>query len=426
MAVETSGKSVYDDDFDEEDGPAIFKRSKPMARQNPLNPEVKKPSSQRHEGQSGRPVSDIPSSNGQNSSSQKGKMVTSSRASPVKSSAATPKASTSSIKASPEKSSIVNLKASNSLEGHAKHSSEQNRSTSVKEEKKYSVESNDSEDSEDDKPLSARLKGNSNYAQKGLSKAVPMTSLSPMSKTAVKKSPEESDDEVPLSSRFPMRSNVVTSSSKPYDSDQKKPLASKIQQNGSTSRDKQQKSSLVTNKRPLDNANSSGQSSVKKTKLSDISAPMKIKQLSVKVDLKADDDDHIPIAQRMKKTPMSDNKSSAKQKSVKVVSSSFKKTTKSSKKVLKNSKYIKSTKMIPSSGDGQKKWTTLVHSGVIFPPPYQRHGVKMLYNGKPVDLTPDQEEVSIFLSSSISSSLSHPPSLSLTYIYLTSFLVSFQ
>ncbi|KAJ8429344.1 hypothetical protein Cgig2_008791 [Carnegiea gigantea] len=44
------------------------------------------------------------------------------------------------------------------------------------------------------------------------------------------------------------------------------------------------------------------------------------------------------------------------------------------------------------SGD-QQKWTTLVHNGFIFPPPYKPHGVKMLYDGEPVDLSPDQEEV---------------------------------
>ncbi|CAI5526735.1 unnamed protein product [Closterium sp. Naga37s-1] len=43
--------------------------------------------------------------------------------------------------------------------------------------------------------------------------------------------------------------------------------------------------------------------------------------------------------------------------------------------------------------DNSVKWKTLSHNGVIFPPPYTPHGVKMLYNGKPVDLTPAQEEV---------------------------------
>ncbi len=36
-------------------------------------------------------------------------------------------------------------------------------------------------------------------------------------------------------------------------------------------------------------------------------------------------------------------------------------------------------------------WKKLSHNGVLFPPEYEPHGVKMLYDGKPVDLTPEQE-----------------------------------
>ena len=43
--------------------------------------------------------------------------------------------------------------------------------------------------------------------------------------------------------------------------------------------------------------------------------------------------------------------------------------------------------------DKSLKWETLEHSGVLFPPDYTPHGVKMLYDGMPVDLTPEQEEV---------------------------------
>ncbi|KAI0288507.1 hypothetical protein BC826DRAFT_1037325 [Russula brevipes] len=48
--------------------------------------------------------------------------------------------------------------------------------------------------------------------------------------------------------------------------------------------------------------------------------------------------------------------------------------------------------------DGTQKWTTLEHNGVIFPPPYQPlpSHVKMKYNGKPVDLPPESEEVAGF------------------------------
>jgi DNA topoisomerase-1 len=43
-------------------------------------------------------------------------------------------------------------------------------------------------------------------------------------------------------------------------------------------------------------------------------------------------------------------------------------------------------------------WDTLVHAGVLFPPEYVPHNVKMLYDGVPVDLTPEQEEVATFFA----------------------------
>ena len=41
----------------------------------------------------------------------------------------------------------------------------------------------------------------------------------------------------------------------------------------------------------------------------------------------------------------------------------------------------------------QKKWKTLKHNGVLFPSEYKPHGVKLKYNGKPVLLTTEQEEM---------------------------------
>lgn len=38
------------------------------------------------------------------------------------------------------------------------------------------------------------------------------------------------------------------------------------------------------------------------------------------------------------------------------------------------------------------QWVTMEHSGVSFPEPYTPHGIKMKYDGQPVDLTPLQEE----------------------------------
>ncbi|KAJ9672975.1 hypothetical protein PVL29_026302 [Vitis rotundifolia] len=240
-------------------------------------------------------------------------------------------------------------------------------------------------DSEDDKPLSVRLssglpKGKGSSYNVGLGRG---------GVGGVKKEEDDDDDDkIPLSSKFQLKSA------------EKKPLPLKVNQNGGT--DKRDKSPTVLNKkRPLDGVNSSlGQSSlVKKPKISGQSAqPFKVTQATAKAEPKVedDDDDDMPISQRMKKSGASSGNKPvpAKQKVTKVVSStSFKKTNDNkSKKMEKNSKYSKSTKVPPSSGEGQK-WTTLVHNGVIFPPPYKPHGVKMLYKGKPVDLTPEQEEV---------------------------------
>lgn len=38
-------------------------------------------------------------------------------------------------------------------------------------------------------------------------------------------------------------------------------------------------------------------------------------------------------------------------------------------------------------------WESLQHMGVLFPPAYEPHGVKMRYDNQPVDLSPAEEEV---------------------------------
>lgn len=52
----------------------------------------------------------------------------------------------------------------------------------------------------------------------------------------------------------------------------------------------------------------------------------------------------------------------------------------------------------PTKGDGTIKWTTLEHNGVVFPPPYEPlpGHVKLKYDGVPVTLHPEAEEVAVF------------------------------
>jgi DNA topoisomerase-1 len=49
-------------------------------------------------------------------------------------------------------------------------------------------------------------------------------------------------------------------------------------------------------------------------------------------------------------------------------------------------------------GDDGVRWTSLAHYGVLFPPEYIPHGIQMKYDGKPVTLTPEAEEVASFFA----------------------------
>ena len=59
----------------------------------------------------------------------------------------------------------------------------------------------------------------------------------------------------------------------------------------------------------------------------------------------------------------------------------------------------------PMKGDGTIKWTTLEHNGVVFPPDYELlpKSVKMLYDGVPVSLQPDAEEIAYAFGSMLNS-----------------------
>ncbi|SLM40070.1 topoisomerase i [Lasallia pustulata] len=59
----------------------------------------------------------------------------------------------------------------------------------------------------------------------------------------------------------------------------------------------------------------------------------------------------------------------------------------------------------PTKGDGTIKWTTLEHAGVVFPPPYEPlpKNVKMRYNGTPVSMALEAEEIAGFFGSMLNS-----------------------
>ena len=59
----------------------------------------------------------------------------------------------------------------------------------------------------------------------------------------------------------------------------------------------------------------------------------------------------------------------------------------------------------PTKGDGTKKWSTLEHAGVVFPPPYQPlpKNVQMRYEGTPVKMAPEAEEIAGFFGAMLNS-----------------------
>lgn len=59
----------------------------------------------------------------------------------------------------------------------------------------------------------------------------------------------------------------------------------------------------------------------------------------------------------------------------------------------------------PTKGDGTKKWDTLEHAGVVFPPPYQPlpKNVQMRYDGTPVKMAPEAEEIAGFFGAMLNS-----------------------
>ncbi|OEL32456.1 DNA topoisomerase 1 [Dichanthelium oligosanthes] len=261
----------------------------------------------------------------------------------------------------------------------------------VEEKKLKRVEEKADDSDEDHKPLSLKI-NSSKMSSNSASKPVLQKTVA-----KVEQPDEDSDDDKPLASRLPIVAAPKGGGDMSEDSEDEKPLAARFSKVSGSGNLKSASSSKAMNgprnlgKRPLDNSNQTS-SALKKAKPSNVSA-----SASAKREIKADDNDNKPLAQRLKMGESSKGKPSAKN-AVKKSPASMKKNIKKmkgkvkTKKMMKNSQFSKTMKVPPGSGDGQK-WTTLEHNGVIFPPPYKPHGVKMLYNGKPVDLTPEQEEV---------------------------------
>lgn len=148
----------------------------------------------------------------------------------------------------------------------------------------------------------------------------------------------------------------------------------------------------------------------KKRQPNGVSAPSARKRNGV---VKAESDSDEPVAKKLKKTaPVSKAKAAAK-----TAAASVKKdaTPNSKKKQVKSEEPEEGEEdeedeehrwwEAPKKEDDSIKWTTLEHNGVIFAPPYQPlpKNVRLYYDGKPLALHVEAEEVATFFGSMLNS-----------------------
>jgi DNA topoisomerase-1 len=126
---------------------------------------------------------------------------------------------------------------------------------------------------------------------------------------------------------------------------------------------------------------------------------------------KSDSDSDAPLAKTKKPKIKSEKKSNGIAHSSPLVTPSVTPSPKKSKKRVKDEEIKPEDEdeeyrwWEAAQGDGTKKWTTLEHNGVLFPPPYEplpKH-VKMKYDGREVSLPPEAEEVAGFFAALIES-----------------------
>ena len=143
---------------------------------------------------------------------------------------------------------------------------------------------------------------------------------------------------------------------------------------------------------------------------------------SKRVKPESDSDDDTPLSAAKSKKVKKEPKSTAKPNGIKKEKSTSSTTKKPTAKSRVKSEEDDDTKdekdeeyrwweATAGQTDGTKKWTTLEHNGVIFPPPYEplpKH-VKMKYDGQEVSLPPEAEEVAGFFAALIESDHGHNP-----------------
>lgn len=221
--------------------------------------------------------------------------------------------------------------------------------------------------------------------------------------TAAKSTPLESsdDDDEPLVKKTQRKPPKVTAAQIGEDSDDDMPLGQKLQKEKAAieaKADKQAKSLRAKDNAKAKRASKADDDSddipLKKQKKT-AAPPAKKKTNGVK---KEESDDDMPL--KKKKAPAAKRNAT---KSESATPAPAKRGKKSAKDEAEDENPEEDEEEYrwwedPSKGDGTKKWTTLEHSGVVFPPGYEPlpKNVKMRYDGVPVTIDPEAEEIAGF------------------------------
>lgn len=276
------------------------------------------------------------------------------------------------------------------------------------------------EDMDVDKPTTNRL---TNGTVNGKRKAS-------MNGKSYKQESESSDDDVPIQKKRKMRTadsddddvplvkkatKSVRASATQFGerSDDDKPMAQKLQQEKAAIEKKAEKEAqALRRKEKNDNAKRKARKKAESDDEDD--EPLVKKKSVVKKEAPAkkikkeesDDDDDVPLS---KKAPA--KKASSKIKKEEAASSAKK--GKANMKVEQTAEDEEAQGEEeeyrwwddPTKGDGTIKWTTLEHNGVIFPPPYEPlpEHVKMYYDGVPVSMDIQAEEIAYAFGSMLNS-----------------------
>ncbi|XRB09124.1 DNA topoisomerase I [Pycnococcus provasolii] len=106
-----------------------------------------------------------------------------------------------------------------------------------------------------------------------------------------------------------------------------------------------------------------------------------------------DSEDEKPLASRKKNTKTTPTPPAKKAKKAAAASAG--------KKAKKKNASSSGVGIEKTTSTKAKVWDTLSHSGVLFPPQYEPHGISVRYSGQEVKLTPEQEEVATWYAQMI-------------------------